>query len=169
MYNQDYFSNKAIIQNRRADKVLPRQSKGKGIIITKPLLYEILRDLFKKKKIKAMNNKMTTNSQLLMTESKTKQKQTKQTTRRGTVSQKWRSHGGLSAGSGENWGKGTGNKKHNWQVQNRQGGVKNSIGDGEAKELVCTIHGHEKEWQMLEGLGCAGQRGHKRKKKMGKL
>ena len=29
-----------------------------------------------------------------------KQKQTKQTTRTGTESQKWRSHGGLSAGSG---------------------------------------------------------------------
>ena len=45
-----------------------------------------------------MNSKMTINSQLLTIEPKTKQKQTKQTTRRGTVSQKWRSHGGLSAG-----------------------------------------------------------------------
>ena len=46
----------------------------------------------------------------------------------GTESQKWRSHGGLSVGrkSGEDRGKGTGNKKHNWQVQNRQGEVKNS-------------------------------------------
>ena len=44
-----------------------------------------------------MNHKMTTNSQL-STEPKKKitQKQTKQTTRRGTESQKWRSHGGLS-------------------------------------------------------------------------
>ena len=32
-----------------------------------------------------------------------KQKQTKQTTRTGTESQKWRSHGGLSAGSGRDW------------------------------------------------------------------
>ena len=47
-----------------------------------------------------MNNKMTTNSQLSTTELK-KQKQTKQTTRTGTESQKWRSHGGLSVGSGE--------------------------------------------------------------------
>ena len=39
--------------------------------------------------------------------------------------------------------KGTGNKKHKWQVENRQGEVKNSIGNGEAKELICTTHGHE--------------------------
>ena len=45
-----------------------------------------------------MNSKMTTNSQLLMTEPKKnpKQKQTKQTTGIGTESQKWISHGGLS-------------------------------------------------------------------------
>ena len=41
---------------------------------------------------------MTTNSQLLTTEPKTK---TKQTTRMGTESQKWRSHGGLSVGEWE--------------------------------------------------------------------
>ena len=61
--------------------------------------------------IKNMNSKMTTNSQLLTTEPK---KQAKQTTTTGTESQKWRSHGGLSAGRGENGGKGTGNKKHKW-------------------------------------------------------
>ena len=51
-----------------------------------------------------MNSKMTTNSQLLTTEpkkNKQKQEQTKQTTRTGTESQKWRSHGGLSAGEWE--------------------------------------------------------------------
>ena len=36
-----------------------------------------------------------------------------------------------------------GKKKHSWQVQNRQEEVKNSIGNGEAKEVVCTTHGHE--------------------------
>ena len=46
-----------------------------------------------------MNSKMTTNSQLSTSEPK-KQKQTKQTTRTGTEPQKWRSHGGLSAGRG---------------------------------------------------------------------
>ena len=61
-----------------------------------------------------MNSKMTTNLQLLKPNVKQKQKQTKQTSRTGTESQKWRSHGGLSVGKGrdENVGKGTGNKKH---------------------------------------------------------
>ena len=85
---------------------------------------------------------MTTNSQLLTTEPKKKktqkQKQTKQTTRTGTESQKWRSQGGLSAGrrKGRNGEESTGNKKHNWQVQNRWGDVKRSVGNGEAKELI---------------------------------
>ena len=50
--------------------------------------------------IKTINSKMTTNSQLSTTEPKKiqKQKQTKQTTRRGTEPQKWRPHGGLSVG-----------------------------------------------------------------------
>ena len=56
-----------------------------------------------------MNNKMTTNSQLLTTgpKTKTKPKQTKQTTRTETEPQKWRSHGGLSIGEweGERGGK----------------------------------------------------------------
>ena len=45
-----------------------------------------------------MNSKMTTNSQLLTTNPKTKQKQkqTKQITGTGTDSQKWGSHGGVS-------------------------------------------------------------------------
>ena len=46
-----------------------------------------------------MNSKTTTNSQLSTTEPN-KQKQTKETTRTVTESQKWRSHGGLSAGRG---------------------------------------------------------------------
>ena len=48
-----------------------------------------------------MNSKMTTNTQLSITESKKqKQKPTKQTTRTGTELQKWRPHGGLLAGRG---------------------------------------------------------------------
>ena len=43
---------------------------------------------------------------------------------------------------GYNGEKGTGNK-HKWSVQNRQGEVKISIGNGEVKELMCTTHGHE--------------------------
>ena len=65
-----------------------------------------------------MNIKKATNSQLSTTESKTKQKQTKQTTRTRKESQKWRSHGGLSVWRGwgqvDNRGKCRGNKKHNW-------------------------------------------------------
>ena len=69
--------------------------------------------------IKNINSKVTTNSQLSTTEPKNKikkQKQTKQTTRTGTESQKWRSHGGLLVGreKEENGGKGTGSKKHKW-------------------------------------------------------
>ena len=56
---------------------------------------------------------MTTNSQLSTTEPK-KQKHTKQTTRTGTESQKWRSHGELLAERGKNGGNGTGNKKYKW-------------------------------------------------------
>ena len=81
-----------------------------------------------------MSSKITTNSQQSTTDPK-KQKQTKHTTRTGTESQKQRSHGGLPVvrGKRENGGKGTGNKKHKWQVQNRQEEVKNSMGNGEAK------------------------------------
>ena len=53
-----------------------------------------------------MNSKMTTNSQLSTTKKEQTLKQTKQTTRTGTKSQKWRSHGGLSVGrAGGKWGK----------------------------------------------------------------
>ena len=48
-----------------------------------------------------MKSKMRANSQLSTTEpKKQKQKQTKQTTRTGTESQKWRSHGGYHWGGG---------------------------------------------------------------------
>ena len=69
-----------------------------------------------------MNSKITTNSQLSTNDAppqkkkkQQKQKQAKQITRTGTESQKWRSHGGLSAGRAKrkNGGKGKGTKKHN--------------------------------------------------------
>ena len=50
--------------------------------------------------IKTMNSKMTANSQLSTTEPKNKNKQTEETTRKGTESHKWRSHGGLSVWRG---------------------------------------------------------------------
>ena len=66
--------------------------------------------------------------------------------RTGTESQKWRSHGGLSTGEleGEREGKGTENKQHKWQVENRQGEGKNSVGNVEAKDLISMTHGHER-------------------------
>ena len=48
-------------------KCFPDKIKLKEFIITKPLLYEILKDLSKKNKIKNINTKMTTNSQLSTT------------------------------------------------------------------------------------------------------
>ena len=56
-------------------KCFPDKVTLKQFIVTKPLVYEMLRDLSKKKKvIKNLNIKMTTNSQLSTTEPK-KQKQ----------------------------------------------------------------------------------------------
>ena len=48
----------------------------------------------------------------------------------------------MGSGSGERGGKGTGNLRSiSGRVQNRPGKVKNNMGNGEAKELVCTTHG----------------------------
>ena len=66
---------------------------------------------------------------------------------------------------GEEWRKGTGNKKHRWQVQNRLGEVKNSIGNEEAKELIGMIHGHELRWGNDGGMQVTVQRGIKGRKK----
>ena len=61
-------------------------------------------------------------------------------------------------------GKITGYKKHKWQVQNKQGQVKNSIGNGEAKELICTTNGLELKWGNAGGLGSVRQKGDKGRK-----
>ena len=69
--------------------------KLKEFIIIKPLLYEMLKAIIQ---VKEEN-----------------QKQTKQTTRTGTESQKKRSHGGLLVGKGRGeWEKDTGNNKYKW-------------------------------------------------------
>ena len=57
--------------------------------------------------------------------------------------------GGYQQGEGENGGKGMETTKQNWQVQNRQREVKNSTGNGEAQELLCTTHEHE----IRQGVG----------------
>ena len=43
-----------------------------------------------------------------------------------------------------------------------------SIENAEAKELICTVHGHQIRWNA-GGRGGTGQRGMKGRKKMGKL
>ena len=65
----------------------------------------------------------------------------------------------VGSGRGKKWGKGTRNKKHKWYIQNRQGEVKNSMGNGEAKELICMSHGHELRWWNAGGREGAGWRG----------
>ena len=50
---------------------------------------------------------------------------------------------------------------------NRQGEVKNSMGNGEAKELTCTTHGHELRWGNAGGNGGYRAEGNKGEKKMG--
>ena len=54
----------------RQIKCFPDKAKLKEFVIMKPLLYEILKGLIRKKKIKTMNIKMTINSQLSIIESK---------------------------------------------------------------------------------------------------
>ena len=51
-------------------KSFPGEKKLKEFIITKPLLYEMLKGLKKKKRIKTMNNKMAINTYLSTMESK---------------------------------------------------------------------------------------------------
>ena len=53
-------------------------------------------------------------------------------------------------------GKGTENTQHKWQVENRQGEGKNSIGNVEAKELISMTHGHELQVGNVRGRGWAG-------------
>ena len=80
---------------------------------------------------------------------------TKQTARTETEPQKWRSHERLSTGEweGERGGKGTQNKQDKWQVENRQGEGKDSIGNVEAKELINMTHGHELQGGNVGGRG----------------
>ena len=41
------------------------------------------------------------------------------------------------------------------------GEVKNNMGNGEAKQLICMTHGHELKWGNVGGRGCAGWSGVK--------
>ena len=54
-------------------------------------------------------------------------------------------------------------------VQNRQGEVKNSIGNVEAKELMCMTHVHELRWRECRREEGSSGEGDKGEKKMGQL
>ena len=71
---------------------------------------------------------------------------------------------------GKRGGKGTENKQHEWQVEDRQGEVKNGIGNVEAKELIYMTHRHELRAgeECWWGEGCRAER-NKGEKKMGQL
>ena len=49
-------------------------------------------------------------------------------------------------------------------MENRQGEVKNDIGNVEAKEFICMTHGHEPKEGNVGGKGCIGCKGMKRGK-----
>ena len=94
--------------------MFPRWGQVKGVHNQALILWNIKETYVRKRRLSQIWRvkwQQTHNYQQL----NLKQKQTKETTRTGTNSQKWRSHGGLSVGIGvqENRGKGTGNKKHN--------------------------------------------------------
>ena len=78
---------------------------------------------------------MTANSRLSTTKpKKNKSKNKKGLSKQLEQEQNYRNGGHMEGREwGENGGKGTGNKKHKWQVQIRQGEVKNSMGNEEAK------------------------------------
>ena len=70
-----------------------------------------------------------------------------------------------NTGRGSMRGKVQGLRSTNWQAQNRQTHVKNSIGSGVAKELICMTHGHELRGETAGGKGnSTRQRGAKEKK-----
>ena len=75
---------------------------------------------------------------------------------------------------GYQWGGGEGRMGEKVQgirsingLQNRQGEVKNSMGNEEARELICMTHGHELRWGECWRVGDVGQRGIKGRKKFG--
>ena len=101
-------------------------------------------DLFKKKQIKTMNNKMAINTYLSTIESKKSVKQTR------TETESWIQRAFLWLPDGRECGevgeKVMGLRSTNRQLQNSHGDVKYSIRNGVVKELICMTHGHEQWW-----------------------
>ena len=94
-----------------------------------------------------MNSKMTTNSQLSTTEPK------KQTQKLSKQLEQEQNHRNEDHMEGYQWGGGGGE----WGA--KVGEVKNSTGNGEAKEVICTTHGHELRREgMLVGVECSEER-----------
>ena len=84
---------------------------------------------------------MTANSQLLTTTpNKNKSKLSKQLEQEQNHRNGDHMEGYHPAVGGEKGGKGTENKQHKWQVENRQGEVKNSTGNEDTKELICSLY-----------------------------
>ena len=52
----------------------------------------------------------------------------------------------MGRGRGERGGKVQGIRSINGRYKIDRGGVKNSIGNGEAKQLICMTHRHELRW-----------------------
>ena len=92
---------------------------------------------------------MTTNSQLSTTELKKTKTKTKQTTRTGTESQKWRSHGGLSAGrgTGKNGGKVQGRRSINGRYKIHRGRLR-IVSEMEKTKNLCVS-----PMDMNQGVG----------------
>ena len=97
---------------------------------------------------------MTTNSQLSTNEPKRKEKQQNQTLNKQPEQEQNQRNGHHMEGF--QWGgrgRNSGEKVQGTSIINRHkiGRDKNSIGNVEAKELICMIHGHE-----LREEGCGG-------------
>ena len=117
-----------------------------------------------------MNNKMTINSQPSTNEPKRKDKQQKQNLSKQLEEEKNQRNGHHMEGF--QWG--GGREEQEERVQGRRSIIGRQKIDGERSkmvwetELLCTTHGHELRWGMLEGWGAAGRRGVKGEK-VGKL
>ena len=104
---------------------------------------------------------MATNSQLSTTECKTTTTTTNQLSKQPEQEQnywygnhmegyQWGGRGGRMGGKVQSLKSITGRYKTD------RGDVKNSIGNGEAKELTCMTHGHELRGGLLKGRGVPG-------------
>ena len=72
--------------------MLPRQGKAKGVHHHQTLITWNVKGNYLRKRRRTVKWQQTHNYQQLNLKQTQKQKQTKQTTRTGTESQKWRSH-----------------------------------------------------------------------------